>query len=81
MIHRTLRLTDRRISELMVPRTDMIWLDAEDPPDNIQHTIRDAKHSRYPVVRGSPDNVVGILRAKDALASVLAGEKLDMAAP
>lgn len=79
VIHRTLGLTDRRISELMVPRTSMVSLDLEDTPAAIIETIQNSKHSRYPVVQGSPDNVVGVLRAKDALPRLLAGKPLDVA--
>jgi putative hemolysin len=78
VIHRALQLTDRRISELMVPRTSMVWLDLDDPEEKAIETIRESRHSRYPVAQGSPDNVVGILRAKDALNYLLSGKRLEL---
>ncbi len=78
VIHRALQLTDRRISELMVPRTSMVWLDLDDPREKAIEIIRESRHSRYPVVQGSPDNVIGILRAKDALNYLLSGNQLEL---
>lgn len=78
VIHRALQLTDRRISELMIPRTSMVWLDLSDPREKLIEIMIESRHSRYPVVQGSPDNVVGILRTKDALNHLLTGNELDI---
>lgn len=80
MIERVFHLADRRVSELMIPRTDMIWLDVDDAPAEIREIIANTHHSRFPVVQGSPDNVLGIVRAKDLLAQQLTEGKLDLRA-
>lgn len=53
----------------MVPRPDIIFLDLDDPPEIIKETVSSNRLSRYPVIQGSPDNVAGVVRAKDLLAS------------
>jgi putative hemolysin len=62
----------------MVPRRDVVWLDPEQPPAEHQKTVIDSHHSRFPVGRGSLDNAIGIVQAKDLLASVLAGKPFDL---
>lgn len=68
MVERVLRLDRRRVSAVMTPRPDIVWLDAEDPPEEIRRQILASAYSRFPVSRGSLDAVLGILQAKDFLA-------------
>ncbi len=68
MVERVLRLDRRRVSAVMTPRPDIVWLDAEDPPEEIRRQIVASAYSRFPVSRGSLDAVLGILQAKDFLA-------------
>jgi putative hemolysin len=62
------RLGDRRAENLMTPRTEMDWLDLEDPPEVIRRAILTSSHSYFPVARGSLDNLIGVASAKDLLA-------------
>jgi len=78
LIERTFHLGDRSISQLMVPRPDIIALDIDDPPGVIKGVITGNRLSRYPVIRGELDNVVGVVRSKDLLARELAGEAFDI---
>lgn len=80
LIERTFHLGDRRISELMVPRPDIVFLDLEDPPEVIKEVVSSNRLSRYPVIRGAPDNVVGVVRAKDLLASEFTNQPFDLKA-
>ncbi len=67
MIEGVLQVAELRADDLMVPRADMKVIDiSEDPTSWIKQVIN-AGHSRYPVVDGDRDNVVGILLAKDLL--------------
>lgn len=50
---------------VMVPRNDVIWIDASATLDDIVDRVHRHGHSRYPVCEGSLDKVVGILHAKD----------------
>ncbi len=78
MVEGVFSLADRRISSIMTPRTEIEWLDLDDPlQDNLQK-IAASPHSRLPVGRGSLDNVHGIIRAKDMLDMTLRGQQLDL---
>jgi putative hemolysin len=80
MIARVFRLGDRRVSALMTPRPDIAWLDVEDSPEEIRQTLESSAHSRFPVGRGSLDDVLGTVQVKDLLARTLAGEGFDLEA-
>lgn len=67
MMEGILRLNDRSINAIMTPRTEIEWLDANDSHDQILDQILASPYSRFPVARGSLDDVVGILSAKDVL--------------
>lgn len=68
LVERVFKLADARVSELMTPRHEVVWLDADDPPEAVCRIITDDGHSRFPVGRGSLDEVLGVLRAKTLLA-------------
>lgn len=67
MIEGVLEVADLRADDLMVPRTEMQVIDISDDPMNWIKQVIAAGHSRFPVVDGDRDNVVGILLAKDLL--------------
>ena len=59
--------TDRVISEVMVPRTEVDFLDADDlVADAVAH-VSDRPHSRYPVIGETVDDVVGVVHVRDLL--------------
>lgn len=67
MMRRILALDEITAGDVMVPRTDVKTIDVGMPlADMVQFIVSDG-HSRYPVHQGSPDNVIGILHAKDLL--------------
>lgn len=78
MVEQVFRLGDRRISGLMTPRPDIIWLDLDDPLEVNQQKIARQHHSYYLVCRGSFDNILGILHVKDVLAQSLSGKPLNL---
>jgi len=53
--------------EIMVPRTDMICLDISDTKEDILRKIREEQFTRFPVVSGSKDHVIGMINAKEFL--------------
>jgi putative hemolysin len=73
-------LADQKIPQLMTPRLDVVWLDVESPPEEIRGRIISSPYSRMPVCRGTLDNILGMVKARDLLARVLAGEPLDLRA-
>ena len=78
MVERVFRLGDRRVSAVMTPRTEIVWLDREAPPEEIRGTITRSVHSRFLVGEGSLDNVLGVVHAKDLLAHSLGEQPVDL---
>ncbi|NFV79445.1 hemolysin family protein [Magnetospirillum aberrantis] len=77
MLDRVMRLADRPVGSIMTPRPDVVWLDADDPLDVWRHRMTEAPHSRFPVARGSLDDMVGVLDTRRILGKLLAGEPFD----
>jgi putative hemolysin len=80
MIEQVFDLDQRSIQTVMTTRMQVIWLDSEAPPEKIIDTIQSSRHTSYPVGRGSLDEVLGVVQAKDLLAQVLNGAPLDLPA-
>ena len=80
MVERVFRLGDRRVSAVMTPRTEIVWLDREASAQEIRHIITESVHSRFLVAEGSLDNVVGVVHAKDLLVHILSEQVVDLEA-
>lgn len=65
MLRGVFRLEDVAVEDIMVPRTKLVVLDVNAPPDEIIATIRESGFTRFPVCRGTLDDVVGVLNSKD----------------
>jgi len=78
MIERVLRLDEWRVDAFMTPRTQIMWIDLEDPEEEVRETLLEAKHSRFPVMVGDPDNAIGMLYTKDMVVSQLKDEGFDI---
>ena len=63
---------DRELREVMLPRTEVDFLDASMPVAKAAKVVSDQPHSRYPVIRGSADDVIGFVHVRDILAPDLA---------
>jgi len=57
----------RHVREVMVPRTDVVFLDAGLPVARAAAAVRADRHSRFPVIDGSHDDVVGFVHLRDLL--------------
>jgi putative hemolysin len=80
MIERIFRLGDRRVSVLMTHRPDIVWLDVNDTPQEINQVIRESAFSRFPVCDGSLDNVLGMVHVKDLFQQCITGQPFDLKA-
>jgi magnesium and cobalt transporter len=67
MLEGVLAVADQQVRDIMVPRAQMACLRREDPIARILAAVVDSGHSRFPVLDGDRDDVVGILLAKDLL--------------
>lgn len=65
MLGNILRLRDRTVYDVMIPRADIVALDIETPADEAVAKIAEHAHSRIPVFRGSLDDVLGMVHLKD----------------
>ena len=72
MLGGVLDLKELELFDVMVHRTKMRSLDAASPPAQILEEILKSGHSRFPVWRERPDNIVGVLHAKDLFAALQA---------
>ncbi len=78
IVDMALRLGDRRVSALMTPRTQVEWLDLEDPIAETKQKIRESHYSRFPVAEGGRRHIVGVVEVKNLLAGELAGRGFDV---
>jgi magnesium and cobalt transporter len=67
IIEGALSVSDTRVTDVMIPRAQMDVIDVDDPMEEIIPVVIEAAHSRFPVVDGDRDKVLGILLAKDLL--------------
>jgi putative hemolysin len=67
MVEGVFRLNDRSINAIMTPRTEINWLDINDSKEQILKQVLESPFSRFPVSKGSLDNIIGVLNAKDLL--------------
>jgi CBS domain containing-hemolysin-like protein len=65
LLHKVLEFGDKTVRDIMVPRTKVVALPETARFDDVRLVLHEHKLSRLPVYRGSLDNVVGILHAKD----------------
>ena len=75
LIHGVFSLGETEVQEIMVPRVDILGIDAETPWSEVLDRIRSSEHARFPVYRDTLDEVVGILYAKDILPAIIADEE------
>jgi len=78
MVKNVLRLEARSIVSLMVPRSDIIYLDtALSLEENYQRVMK-SPHSRFPVCDKQIDNLIGVINAKELLAEAISGSTIDL---
>ena len=78
MVKNVFRLDERSISSLMVPRSDIIFLDTSISMEDNLHRVMQSPHSRFPVCKQSADELIGIVSAKQLLAQSVAGHLTDL---
>ena len=75
MIHGIFEMGDMRVREVMVPRTDLVAIEVNEPVEKAVDLVTKHGHTRIPVYEGNLDHIVGVLYAKDLLRAVVRGEK------
>ncbi|HET9848673.1 MAG TPA: hemolysin family protein [Candidatus Dormibacteraeota bacterium] len=74
MIHGIFEMGDMRVREVMVPRTDLVAIEANQPVEKAVELVTKHGHTRIPVYETNLDHIVGVLYAKDLLRAVVRGE-------
>lgn len=74
MLAGVVRLAQRPVREVMTPRTDLDWIDVNADEEAIRAMLEESPHSVWPVADGSPDRVMGLVRVREVLGAMLAGE-------
>jgi hemolysin (HlyC) family protein len=77
MMEGVMQVSERQVREIMIPRAQMDVIDISQPPDKFIPFVIETAHSRFPVVEGDKDNIIGILLAKDLL-RYYAGEEFNV---
>ncbi|MGX2948394.1 CNNM family magnesium/cobalt transport protein CorC [Frederiksenia canicola] len=67
MIEGVMEISELRVRDIMIPRPQIVFIDADQPLDACVDIIIDSAHSRFPVIRDGKDTIEGILLAKDLL--------------
>ena len=75
MVRNVFRLDDRQIGSMMIPRAEIVWLDADAPVAQVMAEIHESGHTRFPVCSGGLDNVIGVLEVQRLLPALARGEQ------
>jgi magnesium and cobalt transporter len=77
MMEGVMQVSERQVREIMIPRAQMDVIDISQSPEKFIPFVVETAHSRFPVMEGDKDNIIGILLAKDLL-RYYAGEEFDV---
>jgi magnesium and cobalt transporter len=77
MMEGVMQVSERQVREIMIPRAQMDVIDISQAPEKFIPFVIETAHSRFPVVEGDKDNIIGILLAKDLL-RYYAGEEFNV---
>ncbi len=77
MMEGVMQVAEQQVHEIMIPRAQMDVIDISQPPEQFIPFVIETAHSRFPVIDGNKDNIIGILLAKDLL-RYYAGEEFDV---
>lgn len=80
IVTQVFRLSDRRASAIMTPRTEIDWIDVEDEVEAVRALLMESSHSRFPLAEDSLDHVVGIVLVRDLLLQRMTNAEVDMRA-
>ncbi len=78
IVQMALRLDNRRLASVMIPRTKIEWLNALGDAEDSRRRIRESSYSRFPVLDGGWQHVIGIVQVKDLLSALLGTRSYDL---
>lgn len=78
IISGVVRLADRPVREVMTPRTEVDWIDADADADAIRERLMGTPHTRLPVGSGAVEHLIGVVQARDIAVALFRGESIDL---
>jgi putative hemolysin len=78
IISGVVRLADRPVREVMTQRMDVDWIDVDADDATIRAKLLETPHTRLPVGRGSVEDIIGIVQARDIMTALFRGEALNV---
>jgi len=74
MLGGLLDLRELQVSDVMIHRTEMVMVNADLPPEELMQEVLASEYTRIPLWREKPENIIGVLHAKDLLRAIRASE-------
>lgn len=78
LIINALKLSDKIVEDIMIPRIDMVAIDVDESIDNIKQILFENQYSRVPVYKDDKDKILGILYERDFFTSLLEGKDFNL---
>ena len=79
-VERIFSIGERKVRDIITPRHEVEWVDADDDREAILKAVRDCDHAQIVVSRSQVDEIVGVVRKQDLLNQVLDGHAIDVMA-
>uniref|UniRef100_UPI0015750D30 hemolysin family protein n=1 Tax=Sphingomonas bacterium TaxID=1895847 RepID=UPI0015750D30 len=76
IISGVVRLADRPVREVMTPRTEVCWLDADLDEAGVRRALIEMPHTRLPVAEGSIDALIGVVQTHELVSALLRGKSV-----
>ena len=70
MVYKVFDFADKEVSDVMVPRPEVVAVSVDLPPEQCLQAVMESPHTRYPAYRGSLDEIVGVLHVRDLFAAL-----------
>jgi putative hemolysin len=70
MLYKVFDFADKEVSDVMVPRPEVIAISVELPPEECLRAVMESPHTRYPAYRGSLDEIAGVLHIRDLFSAL-----------
>ena len=70
MLYKVFDFAEKEVADVMVPRPDVVALSVDLPPEEAFQAVLDSPYTRYPVYRGSLDEIVGVLHVRDLIVAM-----------
>src|SRR5690349_18193773 len=67
MLYKVFDFAEKEVADVMVPRPEVVALSVELPPEEALQAVLESPYTRYPVYRGSLDEIIGVLHVRDLI--------------